>query len=444
MADNQEYVVNSGGYQGPLTNMNQVDAYLQKQYEDQLRSQGWDPSTGRDSNGGYHTGRWNDPGADENGVSTSGVNGITLPGYSGKWNYQPSAYTTEFVHALDNGQMDRNPNNPDQYMSLRVGRDGKLNPGYQTPKGSGDFWSFLGDTVKELAPIVSWIASPFLLGAGIEGLAGAGLGDAAAGAGWVSAEGGAGYAGGLAADAGALGGAAGSFTGGQSAADMFNTAYPAGGTSAGGASGELGSGMYGAGNMDIGALMGTVGDGGASLGSGLYGLGDLGSLSNANLMGDYGMYSDVPNQAGGHGGNDWINTGDNKSWLQNQAEKQGQKYLQNQVQKALMPQPQGRPQSGNPQSMNMPAPIPMAPVDTNLGRGTGALSLMDPFNRQAPVGYSSPIDPTSFRLSQQMNRPSNGASPVQDFSTLNNLPNGNNDATLAGYELWKALNPQSH
>lgn len=90
--------------------------------------------------------------------------------------------------------------------------------------GNGVMGEMLGQSgvtgfVKDVLPIASWVAQPFMLGAG------SGAGEA----GWVSAEGGTGYAAGAATDAAAAGGTAAVADG--AAADGAGVVYGDGGAS---------------------------------------------------------------------------------------------------------------------------------------------------------------------------------------------------------------------
>lgn len=88
-----------------------------------------------------------------------------------------------------------------QYGKLVKGADGSI--GLQIGQTRNDgFWKSLGSFIgQDILPIAAWVATPYLIGTGVTSLLGAGsAGVGEAGAGWVSAEGGASYAGGLAAD----------------------------------------------------------------------------------------------------------------------------------------------------------------------------------------------------------------------------------------------------
>lgn len=328
------------------------------------------------------------------------------------------------------------------------------------------------------------------LGSGMYGL---GIGAAEAGAGALgAAELGSGFYG--------LGEAA-AGSGWEAAASGAFEALPAGGMQATGTLGaapwaeaglyELGGGFYGTSAADIGALMGTTVDGGFGLGSGMFGV-DIADAAAGNFLGDWGLGSAVD----GVLGTDWMQTVANTpGWQTNenfgqvtfqeprnafldQLQKQGTKYLKNQAVRALMPQQpmvrqgQGQgwvdPYNGNPPPTDQVA-------DTGASQSSlGGLSQIaniqnQPFNLQnsqvgaplggvpdSPVGdigagFSSPMDVAyAQQLSdiekklqdEQLNSETTPLLSWQDFTTQNNLQNGNQQATLAGYELWRALNSQ--
>lgn len=152
---------------------------------------------------------WNTRWYDDNGFSHDEHTGLTLPGFPGLWTYSPSAFGEFFTQPTGN---------PYEYTRLSKGPNGSIQSGVFISPHGGDFMhdvfgqNGLTGFVKEVGPIVAYVGSIFVAGAGIEALGttaigeGAAVGTAAtgtaeAGAGWVSAEAGASYAGGMAADA---------------------------------------------------------------------------------------------------------------------------------------------------------------------------------------------------------------------------------------------------
>lgn len=265
---------------------------------------------------------------------------------------------------------------------------------------------------------------------------------------------------------------AGAGIGGMSAAEMAAAAWPeVGSTVAGGAGGTLGSGLYGTGVADIGAAMGTVGD----IGSGLGSMGDLSSILNGNYLGDYGVDSYYPqpsnsfvqsaptdmdpyaNETAKFMRQDAMQPGEywdknltmptvdtsSSSWLENQIKKQGTDLIKNQIKQALTPSQQGARPPAGATSYATTAPLP----STGAPASMGALQQVTQ-QRQAPMG-GSPVDSNYSRMEQELRRQLRDSryttsNSGMDFMPLNNLQNNNGDATLAGYELWKALNQPSN
>lgn len=287
------------------------------------------------------------------------------------------------------------------------------------------------------------------LGSGMYGALGAGAGELGMGAL------GSGFAGGLgglgAAEAG-LGGL-GSLMGGMSAADMFASAFPAiGETVAGGAGGALGSGLFGTGVADIGGLMGLsdiagLGSGFGDIFSGALGDSLGGLFSGSNGVGDsvmQGMQMGDPyanetakfaQQNAMEPGQYWDQamqtpTIEQPSWLETQLQKTGQNMVKNTIKSMLTPdQPQGQQRVG------------MAPPPAGMA---GAPDTM--------IGFQAPGGLTQFQMGQAPQSPfENSLAAQQVQRELRNrnaqnappaLPQGTNDGTLAGYELWRALNSQ--
>lgn len=303
-------------------------------------------------------------------------------------------------------------------------------------------------------------------------------------------------------DAAAAGGLAG--ISGMSAADWIASQLPTvGETVAGGASGLLGSGFYGTGISDIGSLLGTTG-GDFALGSGLSGLdigstiGQFGDSLVDHALGS--VLSDAapnaPDFANGIqlDGNQFANEA-NKLVAQDAMEPGaywdainktptitlggpstpkpvqsiGKSLINNGINSLLNgPPQQQRPGQSGPLFPN-PTPNNFPVANTNNGIpqnvfdqgeifgpiGHDSLSIPQPVGSQNQGALSamgqnaSLLETPNDKVSRQLQRvladqQSRGSQGPQIFSQQNfsgdKLQGGKNDATLAGYELWKALN----
>lgn len=315
---------------------------------------------------------------------------------------------------------------------------------------------------------------------------------------------GAGLGGGLSGLGGAALGGAG-LMGGMTAAEMLAAAYPAIGSSvAGGLGGALGSGFFGTGISDIGALMGTTGGGGFSLGSGLYGVGKDIMGGGSSLLGGWGSptlsssgrvigNSVAPSGLSGSVGRaigDGVSRGvgvnskqspsfvtdpyanetakfarqaarpagefwdanrmaptvelDDGNWMTDALKKQGIRMATQTAIKSMLPQPQMGMQGGG---VNIPPPVPMAPVSTgrpaSLGTPVGGLTAVGQVQSSVPYGNRAP-QPTngaqpSDEYSRQLRNMRYDDEPISDVGFGSSLQSGQGDSTLAGYDLWRAL-----